>query len=45
MFIVNVTWICQTKKIDTCGVSTIYKCILTNTYRWVKVSKLLTDGG
>ena len=45
MFIVNVTWICQTKKIVTFGLSKIYKCILRDTYRWVKVSKSLTDGG
>ena len=43
--IVNVTWICQTKKIVTYGVSKIYKWILKDTYRWVKVSKPLTDGG
>ena len=45
VFIVNVTWICQTKKIFMYGVSKIYEWILKDTYRWVKVSKPLTDGG
>ena len=44
MFIVNVTWICQTKKIVMYGVSKIYEDIFKDTYRWVKVSKPLTDG-
>ena len=35
----------QTKKIVMHGVSKIYKWILRDTYRWVKVSKPLTDGG
>ena len=45
MFVVNVTWICQTKKIVMYGVSKIYKWILRDTYRWVKVSKPLAVGG
>ena len=45
MFIVNVTCIFQTKKIVMYGVSKIYKWIPRDTYRWVKVSKSLTDGG
>ena len=45
VFIVNVTWICQTKKIVMYGVSNINKWILRDTYRWVKVSKPLTNGG
>ena len=39
MFIVNVIWTCQTKKIVMYGVSQIYEWILRDTYRWVKVSK------
>ena len=35
----------STKKIFTHGVSKIYEWILRDTYRWVKVSKPLTDGG
>ena len=41
MFIVNVVWICQTKKLVTYGVSKIYKWILRDTQRcdrwWVKL--------
>ena len=33
------------KKIVTFGLSNIYEWILRDTYRWVKVSKPLTDGG
>ena len=33
------------KKIFMYGVSKIYKWILRDTYRWVNVSKSLTDGG
>ena len=33
------------KKILIFGVSKIYEWILRDTYRWVKVSKSLTDGG
>ena len=43
--IVNVTWMTRSQKIFTFGVSKIYKYILKDTYRWVKVSKTLTDGG
>ena len=32
-------------KIFMYGVSKIYEYILRDTYRWVKVSKPLTDGG
>ena len=45
LFIVNVTWICQTKKTVMHGASRIYECIIRDTYRWVKVSKPLRDGG
>ena len=33
------------KKIVTCGVSKIYEWILRDTYRWVKLSKGVTDDG
>ena len=46
VFVVNVTWICQNKRNSyVYGVSKIYKWILRDSYRWVKVSKPLTDGG
>ena len=42
---VNGTSMCQTKKLATCGVSKIYEWILRDTYRWVKLSKGVTDDG
>ena len=45
VFIVNVTSMCQTKKIVTCGVSKIYEWIFRDTYRWVKLSKGVIDDG
>ena len=45
VFMVNGTSMCQTKKIVTCGVSKIYEWILRDTYRWVKLSKGVTDDG
>ena len=35
----------ETKKIVTFGLSKIYEWIFRDTYRWVKVSKPLTNGG
>ena len=40
---VNVTWITQSQKIFTFGVSTIYKWIHRHMFRWIQLSKAMTS--
>ena len=39
----NVTWMCQTKKIITFGVSKIYEWLLKHMFRWIQLSKAVTN--